>query len=257
MAKTSLVKFLGNDYDLICCFGAFSEYCERCAENDISVDILCENCKVCHNILSEFSIFQNVITNSKFISDEEYYFTREIPEPKPGFQTSMVYEKKIRRILSLPFGKYLFWYTNETESVFCSSIRKIYSSKSYNIVSLSNKFYEENRLDVDSSISSISEDKAVFSIGESHIKNTIKFNVNGILQLAILISGANVLIGQDSIVSQLSANIGIPSFIITGKNGKCRIKQDAANIIYSRRANVTPVTYQKLFGIWQTFSIFN
>lgn len=256
MPRTSLIDFRGDDYDLVCCFGAFFEYCVRCAEKSITVDLLCPNSKYCWKIFDEFKIFEKVIINEQFIDDDEYYFTRVIEKSVPSYMVSMKYERYIRKILGLEHNRYLFWSRNEIETLFCRNIKYAYSKRAFNIVNIDDSFYEKNIMDVNISVINISGDSPSISIGSKNIKSTLNFKLNGILQLVVLIATSNVYIGQDSIASQIAINIGVPCFILTSSNGRCKIKQDSPNIIYSRRCNVTPITAQKLIGIWETLDSF-
>lgn len=256
MPKTSLITFKGNDYDLLSCFGAFNDYCMKCAENHIVVDLFCPNCKSVWRLFEELKLFENVIIQESIISENEYYFEREIEPPNPTRVISLVYEKYLRRSLGLKGHNKTFLFQNEIETLVGRNIRSSYGKRAFNIVNFSESFYSNNRMDVNITITNISE-RTTFSLGSTNISGTVDLKLNGMMQLITLMSSANLYIGQDSITSQIALNIGIPCFILTSSKGKCRIKQDSANVIYGRRCNVTPTTYQKLIGIWQTLSVFN
>jgi hypothetical protein len=250
LSSTSIIKFTGNDYDLIACSTAIAKYCMKCKDNNVSVVLYCPSVKIVDTILLRFNLFEKI---TKTDPDEDYTFTRTIEKPRFSNIESNTYLKKVYRALKLEFIENEYWFNIDyPQSTFLSNIKMCFGKRAFNIISFSENFFSSNSLDLNiSMINLVNSGRSVVSVGSAEFgEKCIDFRKLNLIQFCTIMSCSNMFFGQDSLFSQIAFNIGIPCYIISSVGGTCRIKQKAGNVIYGKRAHLTPITVKKIDSWW-------
>jgi hypothetical protein len=250
--KTSLIIFNGSDYFLSSCIGLISLYCDMCKEKDIIVDIYCPRAKFLNFIIPSLCNINRVIFNID--ENEPYNFTRIINLPKrTTCMTSNSFINSVKNDLGIQSDGYIHWSKiSWFRSNFLDLIKRGFGLRVFSLININERYYSLNSHESNILASNLySTGKPVISFGGTRFNSHCSYIDKISIQQAIInIALSELYIGNDSLFSQISANIGIPTFIISESSGYCRLKQSMENVRYEKRAAISPISIKEFIKKW-------
>lgn len=256
MPKTSLMRFGGTDYEVPSCVNAIEEYCIRCAEKDITVDLHAPKVRHFRDFINGLHCFEKTYYDETVpVDPAEFYFTRSIPERKnKAKRSSNNYFKMVRRSLGLNPIDFCFMYDSYGHTSIMSHLKFLVGKRTSNLchfsqVSLSK---DPNRTRVTGMNLARRSEPFLSLTKTSGLSGSVPFEQAGMVQYMYLIASSNFFIGTDSLFTQVAINLGIPTFVVTAEDRSCGLKQDVPHVTYGASCHVSPSKIEEIAQVWDS-----